>query len=172
MKIFVTSDTHFNHKNIIKYCNRPFESVEHMNEALIQNWNETVGVNDFVYHLGDFAFSKNPENINEIAARLNGNIFLIEGNHDHLIGHRPDSRLNFVGIAEYVVIKDILLTHYPVHMKEYRSNKTCKMVVPKLLYGHVHDKPVDTEFAKCVCTELTNYKPVELGFYIGLFNNS
>ena len=53
--VWVTSDTHFNHANIIKYCNRPFSSVEEMNETIIANWNKVVSEDDMVYHLGDFA---------------------------------------------------------------------------------------------------------------------
>ena len=55
-KVFFTSDTHFNHANIIKFCERPFGSIEEMNEALIANWNRVVGKDDIVFHLGDFCF--------------------------------------------------------------------------------------------------------------------
>ena len=54
-KIFFTADTHWGHRNIIRYCQRPFADVEEMNEALITNWNSTVGKDDIVFHLGDFA---------------------------------------------------------------------------------------------------------------------
>ena len=79
-KIFFTSDTHFFHKNIIKYCNRPFGSVEEMNEALVANWNSVVGPDDHVYHLGDFCFG-NVEKWNWCLepGRLNGHIHLILG---------------------------------------------------------------------------------------------
>jgi len=75
--IYFTSDTHFDHENIIKYCNRPFKDVNHMNESMIENWNNTVNDTDTVMHLGDFSF-KSDKFIN----RLNGNITLIKGNHD------------------------------------------------------------------------------------------
>ena len=55
MNTFIIADTHFNHKNIIDYCNRPFTDADNMNTALIQNWNSVVKSDDIVYHLGDFA---------------------------------------------------------------------------------------------------------------------
>jgi len=86
--IYFTADTHFDHYNIIKYCNRPFETVEEMNATLINNWNSVVGDQDLVYHLGDFAFVKNGwygvERINEILYELKGEVHLIYGNHDKL----------------------------------------------------------------------------------------
>lgn len=54
--IYLISDLHLDHKNIIKYCNRPFSSVEEMNGAIIDNWNEVVKESDFVYLVGDLAF--------------------------------------------------------------------------------------------------------------------
>ena len=80
-KVFFTSDTHFYHANIINFCKRPFANVETMNEALIENWNEVVGANDIVFHLGDFCFGGSAEWTN-ILNRLNGKIYLIIGNHD------------------------------------------------------------------------------------------
>ena len=80
--IFFTSDTHFNHTNIIKYAQRPYSDAEEMNEDLIKRWNSVVGKNDIVFHLGDFMFG----NINrfwEFRSRLNGKIYLIHGNHDY-----------------------------------------------------------------------------------------
>ena len=81
--IWVTSDTHFNHANIIKYCNRPFSSVEEMNEPIIANWNKVVSQGDTVYHLGDFALG-NKSLIPDFLERLNGHISFIMGNHDNL----------------------------------------------------------------------------------------
>lgn len=81
MAIWFTSDTHFCHANVIKYCNRPFADVHEMNRELVRRWNDRVALRDTVYHLGDFAFGPKPA----IAAwrrRLNGRIILVRGNHD------------------------------------------------------------------------------------------
>ena len=78
--VYFISDTHFNHKNIIKYCNRPFDSIEQMNETLINNWNDIVSDKDIIYHLGDFALGSK-ELILDIVNRLNGSKYLIRGNH-------------------------------------------------------------------------------------------
>ena len=78
MTSFFTADTHFGHANIIKYCNRPFKDVDEMNEAIIANWNNVVKEGDTVYHLGDFSF----RGFHRYKNRLNGNIILLQGNHD------------------------------------------------------------------------------------------
>ena len=75
-RVFFTSDTHFNHANIIRFCNRPFKDVSHMNEAIISNWNRVVGPEDIVFHLGDFCLGGSAEWIN-VLNRLNGKIYLI-----------------------------------------------------------------------------------------------
>jgi calcineurin-like phosphoesterase family protein len=78
---FYTSDTHWGHKNILKFCDRPWATVEEMDTALIQNWNARVTVDDDIYLLGDFCFrSKN--RAAEYLAQLNGRKHLVRGNHD------------------------------------------------------------------------------------------
>jgi calcineurin-like phosphoesterase family protein len=76
--IFFTSDNHFYHTNVIRYCNRPFTSVEEMNEALINNWNSKVSPNDHIYVLGDHSFYDSKG----ICSQLNGTKTLIVGDHD------------------------------------------------------------------------------------------
>ena len=61
MKIFVTADTHFNHENIIKYCNRPFKDVNEMNEVIINNWNSVVSKDDIIYHIVYYWFRTKDE---------------------------------------------------------------------------------------------------------------
>lgn len=81
MNTFFTSDTHWYHKNIIKFCDRPAASVDEMNQLLIDCWNERIKPDDTVYHLGDFAFC-NKTKRREVIAQLNGNKYLVRGNHD------------------------------------------------------------------------------------------
>lgn len=80
-KTFFTSDTHFFHDNVIKFCNRPYGSVEHMNEELIKNWNSVVSVEDHIWFLGDFSFGNVPDTCS-VLERLAGIKHLITGNHD------------------------------------------------------------------------------------------
>jgi calcineurin-like phosphoesterase family protein len=79
--IFFTSDLHLNHSKIIDYCNRPFSSIEEMNETLIQRWNDRVCQKDTIYVLGDLVFG-NPIPFIE---RLNGIVYIIPGSHDKQI---------------------------------------------------------------------------------------
>jgi calcineurin-like phosphoesterase family protein len=79
--IWFTSDTHFGHKNIIKYSNRPFANADEMDSILIQRWNEKVAPNDEVYHLGDVALCS-VSRLRNILSQLNGKIYLVAGNHE------------------------------------------------------------------------------------------
>lgn len=83
MQTFFTSDTHFDHKNVIQYCNRPFSSVEEMNATMVEKWNSVVSRKDTVYHLGDFTLGDIRHFI-KWASQLNGNIKILPGSHDHL----------------------------------------------------------------------------------------
>ena len=80
--IYFTSDLHFWHKNSIVYTNRPFETVEKMNEKLIEYWNKTVHANDEVYILGDVTMVR-PGRATEIISQLKGRKYLLMGNHDY-----------------------------------------------------------------------------------------
>lgn len=78
--IFIGSDFHFSHANVISYCNRPWKTVDEMNEAMVKIWNETVGPEDTIYVVGDFSLS--PKAVETYLPRLNGEKHLILGNHD------------------------------------------------------------------------------------------
>lgn len=111
--LYFTSDTHFGHTNIIKHCNRPFASVEEMDEKLIENWNARVGRGDEVYHIGDFSLAKDGKKIPEYRKCLNGQIHLIYGNHDQ---KRLKFLVGFQDLKPYKEIKvgdqKIILMHY------------------------------------------------------------
>lgn len=133
------SDTHFGHKNIIKYSNRPFNSVEEMDALMIQNWNKLVKPNDTVYHLGDFAFGKF-EFVRDVIRELNGKKHLILGNHDKIIREYTSILAGAMslleGVCEYREVNVpgtlIVLAHYGhrVWNKSHRGSIH--------LYGHSH----------------------------------
>ena len=99
-KVFFTSDTHFSHKNIIRYCDRPFASVEEMNKGIITMWNETVPKDGIVFHMGDVCFGGNAR-WEEMLSQLNGTIYLIRGNHD--MEHPPQHL--FGGVYDQLMIQ-------------------------------------------------------------------
>jgi calcineurin-like phosphoesterase family protein len=79
---FLISDTHFFHTNIMSFAKRPYHNVDEMNEAMVKKWNSVVGEDDDVLHMGDVSFGRVTPTI-EILERLNGNKYLIRGNHDY-----------------------------------------------------------------------------------------
>lgn len=81
-RVWFTADSHFGHANIIKYCKRPFETADEMDACMVQAWNTVVRKDDIVYHLGDFAISRDPRTVRRIFSQLNGSKFLTPGNHD------------------------------------------------------------------------------------------
>lgn len=141
--LFFTSDTHFSHENIIRFCGRPFSSVEEMNEEMIRRWNEKVPEDGVVFHLGDFAFG-NTKAWTGPLDRLHGKIHLILGNHD-IRGIRQSFRDRFESIymQRLVMIDDrrIYLNHYPFlcYAGTYRSEEDAVWQ----LFGHVHTRPAD-----------------------------
>ena len=142
--LFFTSDTHFGHENIIKFCNRPFANAQEMNETLINNWNRVVGPDDTIFHLGDFAFGGSYL-WNNMLDRLNGHIHLVIGNHD-----RKNLRQGYVqkfdSIYPQLQInidgRSVYLNHYPFlcYGGSYRGDKDAVWQ----LFGHVHSGPFST----------------------------
>lgn len=159
--VFFTSDQHFDHGNIIKYCNRPFKTIRDMNEALITNHNAIVKPNDIVYHLGDFAF----RNHREFLRRLNGNHFLIKGNHEG-----KDWRDAGFGWCKDVYTAKVgehffFLSHYA-----HRTwNRAHYGVIH--LYGHDHGSMPDYYKSCDVGVDAWNYRPVSATALIEKFKN-
>jgi len=110
--IFFTSDEHYWHKNIIKFCERPFESVREMNETLVQNHNSIVNEGDTVFHLGDFVMSNDRKVAETIIASLKGNHVFTRGDHDRWMGNQR---------APYIMIDKfdghtIVMCHWCMHI--------------------------------------------------------
>lgn len=142
--IFFTSDTHFWHSNIIKYCKRPFSSVEEMNDVIINNWNSIVKKNDIVFHLGDFGFCDSKK-FSDIIKKLNGKIYLITGNHDRKMLKDGSMKLFcFVGPELYISVngQKIYLNHKPFLCFDGSYGRTDKTWTWQL-FGHVHSGPRD-----------------------------
>lgn len=136
-KVWFTADSHIGHRKIIRYCQRPFSDVEEMNETLIANWNNVVGKDDFVFHLGDFSVGGSAE-WTSLLGRLNGRIFLVLGNHDmNNIGQGFMKRFEDVSMQMLISIgsQRIYLNHYPFlcYGGAYRGTWQ--------LFGHVHTCP-------------------------------
>jgi calcineurin-like phosphoesterase family protein len=149
MTTYFSGCTHFGHENIIKLANRPFSSIEEMDETLIDNWNKTVRKTDTVYHLGDFSY-KGATRPTDYLNRLNGSIVLIQGNHDPILwGHK------------YYEFKEnkrlFVLFHYPI--EEWNG------YFRGAVHIHCHTHKPELISAKNrfnVTVEATNYKPISL----------
>lgn len=133
---YYISDTHFGHKGVLAFDNRPFLTTTEMECEMIQRWNAKVKKNDTVYILGDFCWDKESEWIRILNA-LNGNKALILGNHD-LKQMSVNLKHKFQDITHYKEITDngrkVIMSHYP--MPFYKSDYNPNVYH---LYGHVHN---------------------------------
>ncbi len=160
--IWVISDTHFGHENIIKYCDRPFANSKEMDDCMLTYWNETVKETDKVYHLGDVYFGRGTGEY--ILPKLKGKKRLILGNHDH--GKDPVLHANFEKIDVWRMFSEfeLLLTHVPVHTFTLgeKLNRRGQPVNLTNVHGHIHNHKINDEKYRCVCVEHTNYRPVHI----------
>lgn len=156
-KIFFIGDMHFMHRNIIKYCNRPFSDIEDMTEKLIKNWNSVVGNNDIVYVVGDFALC-GKQKIIEICQRLNGRKRLILGNHDQAsVNTYREAGFEFVYNHPIIIDGFYFVSHEPI------IGLTPDGVFAQI-FAHVHNDPIYatvTPRSFCVSAERINYTPIE-----------
>ena len=100
MANYFIADLHFGHTNILSFDARPFKTIEEHDETLIKNWNNTVGIDDDIYILGDISWHNSTKTI-EIFKQLNGNKHLIKGNHDQKLLKNRELRSLFVEITDY-----------------------------------------------------------------------
>lgn len=170
-KTFFTSDLHFFHANILKYTNRPFNTVDEMNEALIANWNSRVSKSDIVWIIGDFAFA-DEERVVNVITRLNGEKHFVIGNHDKMFKKydfkQELKKHNFIvhSALEEIYVTDaahpqgkqhIVLCHFAMRVwnKSHRGSWH--------LYGHSHGTMPDdlNSLSTDVGVDRWNCAPVE-----------
>jgi calcineurin-like phosphoesterase family protein len=158
--IFLISDTHFGHHGVTKFLRndgtklRPWNTIEEMDEALVDNWNSVIKPNDKVYHLGDVVINRKAL---PTLGRLNGKKVLIKGNHD--IFKLSEYSTYFYDIRGYHVLDNMLLCHIPVHPNSkdrFKAN----------IHGHTHANVILDIFEKPdpwyipVSVEQINYTPI------------
>lgn len=175
--IWVISDTHFGHRNILNFTDekgelirgKVFKSIEEHDEALVKNWNDLVSPQDHVYHLGDVVLAR--RNM-EICRRLNGHKRLVRGNHDIF----STKEYIDVGFEEIYGVRvwpkhNIIMSHIPLHRDSLTGRSWLN------IHGHLHQGVVKMEIEvdtgigmmtdygpdplyRCVSVEHTDYKPV------------
>lgn len=188
--IWFSSDHHFSHFNVIRYSNRPFTTVEEMNEEMVRRWNARVKPEDTVYYLGDFSLSR--QALTTYLPRLNGEKHLIAGNHDHChpVHYKKEAKgermralyletgFSSVALEDSILIEipgrpentlqyeKVKLHHMPYsgdHVGEERYTEWR----PKdeggwLLHGHVHEKWIVKDRMINVGVDAWQYEPVSI----------
>ncbi len=151
--IWFSSDLHYGHENIIRYCSRPFKDAYHMNEVMIERHNALVKPQDHWYCLGDVAVSQ--VTLNYVLPRLNGHKRLILGNHDN---HAPMKNYcqYFQKILLWRQFEGIVFTHIPLPRAHFPGKSLVNA------HGHIHEKPSPPGPYINLCVEWTDYRPVHL----------
>jgi calcineurin-like phosphoesterase family protein len=155
--IFFTSDTHFGDSRVLRIDRRPFPTIADHDAALIRNWNETVGPDDEVWHLGDFALHVDAARIEELLATLNGRKHLVTGNNDGPDTLAAKGWASLQAYAELVVDGTALvLCHYAFRTWKNMGRGWLD------LHGHSHGrlKPQTRQYD--VGVDVWNYRPVAL----------
>lgn len=168
-KIWITSDKHHQHNNIISYENRPFKSVDEMDQKLISNHNEMVGEDDICYDVGDFFFKGGHQGGKktycDYLRQYNGRYMIIRGNHE-----RNNSVIDKLTSATMQISNlNVLLIHDPINAKTKYDLILC---------GHVHSAWLATELCEnnkksliINCgVDVWNYRPVEWKQLEALYN--
>ena len=167
--IWITSDTHYNHANILNFKDangrptRHFTSIDEMNETMIDRWNSVVKPGDKVYHLGDVVFGDDKEGwMKQHWNRLKGRKRLVVGNHDNVKMLARGSWFDKVDLWRMFPEFGLMLTHVPVHPSTLGESHRFGEVEMINVHGHIHQNPSPDGPYRCVCVEQINYTPVNL----------
>lgn len=146
---YITGDTHFSHRLMLKY-RKQYQTTDEMNEDMINNWNKKVKPEDVVYHLGDIQMRMPRNDILSILKRLNGKLVIIKGNHDDngLINYLEKNNYEYSGGMKFefhsvgIIInrnkKEYYLSHYPMDLGYLRRDRAN-------LHGHIHQNVQNKE---------------------------
>lgn len=173
-KVFITSDHHFGHENIIKFTDRPYSSVEQMDAELIENWNRYIKKDDTVFHLGDFTLGE-MDSASKYFSQLNGKIFILAQPWHHDRRWLPKDLRTIIPYTNCTVQfcppmvmlevsnmvlgsrpLPITLCHYPLAEWDRKHYGAWH------LHGHSHGKYKTDDFAVDVGVEHMNYYPIRL----------
>jgi calcineurin-like phosphoesterase family protein len=155
-EIWLISDTHFQHSNMLKWgCSRAkrFSSSDEWDELIVENWNAQVKPGDIVYHLGDVFFG-DKDKFRKLWARLPGRKRLIAGNHDDIKWLARQELFQKILISRVFKDRGVCLSHIPLHPDHSWGLRN--------VHGHIHDNPSPTPRHHCVCVEQTDYQLVNL----------
>ena len=156
-RVWLYSDLHLHHRNIIDYCSRPFADIEEMDATLLERWEQTVEWNDTIVVLGDVALAgaMSSEDTRQLA-RLPGHKLLVRGNHDFGGGGKPvDTGMGRGWMAIAVESEPpLLFTHVPLAQVPTGAVN---------VHGHTHEEPTAGNLPRInVSVEQTEYRPIEL----------
>jgi calcineurin-like phosphoesterase family protein len=155
--IFFTSDTHFGHGGALGIYRRPFASVPAMDEALVARWNETVGPDDEVWHLGDFAIRQRHAVVVELLGRLAGKKRLVTGNNDPAETTALDAWASVQPYAEISIDGVFLvLCHYPFRSWRGMAKGSVN------LHGHCHGRLKPQPRQIDVGVDVWDFRPVTM----------
>ena len=153
-----TSDHHFGHGGARGLFRRPFASTAAMDEAMIRRWNETVGADDVVWHLGDFAVRQPAARIAELLAALAGTKHLIRGNND---GPASAEQPGWASVRDYAELEEdgtrLVLCHYPLRSWHRMGQGALN------LHGHSHGRLAPLPRQADVGVDCWDFRPVTLG---------
>lgn len=161
--IWFISDTHFFHANMLKFTDdkgqlvRPgFQSSEHMNEVMIENWNKLVKPQDHVWHLGDVCMGQSTGAHNALLHRLNGHKRLCIGNHDKIKSEALHCNFEKIELWRGWKEQNFVCSHIPLRPDNFRGG------VQFNVHGHIHERVIDDPRYINICVEHTNYTPVHM----------
>ena len=164
MPVYIWSDLHLGHTNIIGYENRPFKDIDEMDKFIISNWRKHITRKDKIINLGDVSLGYSKERLTKLISNLPGHKILILGNYDRGKSLKGWYDVGFNEVYRYPIIWDnfYILSHEPVYINTYMPYVN--------IHGHTHGKSSDNKQKVNVSVEVLNYKPILFDDIMNKFN--